>query len=187
MPIGLLQSSKKAPAVRTHRSGFTLVEVCMAIGIMSVTLIPLLGVMAIGVGQVASNIDNNQAVNISQQVFTEARQMKYNALSVQTGYCRYFSAQGDDLGTTTGTTPSAPSAVKSQVAYTAIVTITSGSSATPMTLPGGDAAQSTLVTLSVKVVKTPSGIYNSTYSRAVSTFVGMVSCEDLDYSGNSGI
>ncbi len=56
---------------RAYQRGFTLVEISMALGIMTITLIPLLGVMALGVGQVASNIDNNQAVNISQQVFLE--------------------------------------------------------------------------------------------------------------------
>jgi uncharacterized protein (TIGR02598 family) len=168
-------------------AGFTLVEVCLALGIMAVTLIPLIGVMAMGLGQVRSNIDNNESVNISQQVFLEARQMSFSTLAAKGTYYRYFSAQGDDLGTGTSTSSGLTMANSSQIVYTAVVTVTAyNSSTTPQALPGGDTQQPTLLTLTVQVRKTPGGVYTAV-NPVVATYVGMVSCNDLDYSGNSAL
>ncbi len=147
----------------------------MALGIMAVTLIPLMGIMAMGLGQVRSNIDNNQAANISQQVLLEARQMNFTTLKGMGTYYRYFNNQGD-----ANAQADANTSANSQVLYTAKVTVTTSA------LPGGDASQPTLATVKVQVRKTPGGIDPATNPN-VATFVSMISCDDLDYSGNSGM
>ena len=180
-------ASPKALRSRRTRAGFTLVEVCLAMGIMAFTLIPLIGLMAMGLGQVRTNIDSSESVNIAQQVFGEARQMNFSTLAGKGMYYRYFSAQGDDLGTSTSSAAGLTMANSSQIVYTAIVTVTAyNGTSTPQALPGGDAQQPTLLTLSVQVRKTPGGMYTST-TPVVASYVGMVSCNDLDYSGNSSL
>src|SRR6187402_3961077 len=85
--------------------GFTLVEVCLSLGIMTITLIPLLGLMANGLTQVGTNIDSNQAVNICQQVFVAAQQESFSELvqsaSNATSETSYFTASGDSVPTGT--------------------------------------------------------------------------------------
>ncbi len=178
------------PAARKgirSQAGFTLVEVCLALGIMAVTLIPLIGVMALGLGQVRTNIDNNESVNIAQQVFLEARQMNFSTLSAKGTYYRYFSADGEDIGSGTSKSGASTLSNRAQIVYTAVVSMTAYNAAsTTQQLPGGDSPQSTLLTLTVQVRKTPGGVY-STLTPVVSTYVGMVSCNDLDYSGNTAL
>ena len=180
----MAQVSLRVPRFSRRKSGFSLIEVCIAIGIITLTLIPMMGLMAVGVGQVSTNLDRNQAVTISQQVLIEAQQMAFTSLtalanSTGTGtYQRYFNYQGD-----------AVAAGSSQIAYTANVTVTTFTTSTPSSvpaLPGGDTTQPTLVTLTIQVRKTPSGI-DATTNPNVAQFVSMISCNDLDYSGNSGI
>lgn len=185
--FGNATSAPKRVSQRGNRGGFTLVEVCLAIGIMAVTLIPLIGVMAMGLGQVRTNIDNNESVNIAQQVFLEARQMNFNTLAAKGTYYRYFSAQGDDLGTGAASSAGPSMANSAQIVYTAVVTVTAyNTSSTTQALPGGDTQQPTLLTLAVQVRKTPGGIY-TTLNPVVASYVGMVSCDDLNYSGNSAL
>ncbi len=178
----MTKKSRRAFRFSNRQAGFSLVEVCVALGVLTVTMIPLMGLMTVELGQVGKNLDNNQAVNISQQVVVEAQQMTFSSLTALGGsngtgtYQRYFSYQGD-----------AETAGSSQIAYTAKVTVTTYSAgATTTALPGGDATQPTLVTLAIQVRKTPGGIDAPT-NPAVANFVSMISCSDLDYSGNSGI
>ena len=140
---------------RNH--GFTLVEVCIAMGIMTVALVPLLGLMANGLMRVGSNIDNVQAVNISQQVFVAAQQQSFSQLAATTSYQTYFTAEGD-----------AVPAGSPSIVYTASVTCTN-SAVTAPTPP--------LVTLSIKILKTPGGSVGT--GNPVASFVGTVSCPDI--------
>lgn len=148
--------------VRTFRSsrrrgGFTLVEVCLALGIMAFTMIPLIGVMALGLGQVRNNIDNNQAVNICQQVFVAAQQQSFSQLATTSGYKSYFTADGDPVP-----------AGNPNIVYTANVTCTINSVTAP-TPP--------LVTLAIKILKTPGGVTGT--GNPIASFVGTVSCPDI--------
>ena len=137
-------------------------------GILTFALVNLLGLMVFGLGQVATNIDRNQGVYISQQVISEARQMPFSTLisTSQSGpYKRYFSSLGDSVNNG-----------DSQLVYTANVSLSQ------VPLPGGDTTQSTLMTVTVQICKTPGG-QGSLRNSSVATFVGMISCSDLDLSG----
>jgi len=137
--------------------GFTLVEVCIAMGIMTIALVPLLGLMANGLMQVGTNIDNVQAVNICQQVFVAAQQQSFSQLATTSGYNTYFTASGDRVA-----------AGSANIVYTAAVTCTTS----PVTAPTPP-----LVTLSIKVLKTPGGSAGT--GNPVASFVGTVSCPDI--------
>lgn len=150
----------KLPFSKKSR-GFTLVEVCISMGILTVTLVPLLGLMANGLSQVGSNIDKNQAVNICQQVYVGAQQQSFSQLVNEAGTTvpTYFTAEGDSVP-----------AGSSSIVYTAYVTYSSNGATKP-TPP--------LVTLQIKIQKTPGGIVPPGNPAAVATFVGTVSCPDV--------
>src|ERR1700734_3420750 len=86
---------------RRRNLGFTLAELCIAMGILTVALVPMLGLMANGLVRVGSNIDNVQAVHICQQVFVAAQQQSFYNLSqnASTGgnYSTYFTSSGDSV------------------------------------------------------------------------------------------
>ena len=144
-----------------QKSGFTLVEVCIAMAIMTVTLVPLMGLMATGLVQVGSNLDHNQAVNICQQVYAGQQQQSFyqlaNTATTGTPAYFYFTAEGDSLS----------SATSPGIVYTATVTY----SATTVQSPTPP-----LVGLKIQIQKTPGGI---TTGPLVATFLGSVSCQDI--------
>jgi len=147
------------PSLTKKTRGFTLVEVCIAMAIMTVTLVPLMGLMANGLVQVGSNLDHNQAVNICQQVFIAQQQQSFSQLVANsaTPASFYFTAEGDSL----------PSASSPGVVYTATVTY----SITPVKSPTPP-----LVGLKIQIQKTPGGV---TTGPLVATFLGSVSCPDI--------
>ena len=141
-------------------SGFTLVEVCISLAIMTVTVVPLLGLMAGGLAQVSSTIDNNQAANIAQQVFVNAQQTSFSTLSASGGYTNYYTSEGDNV------TVASPG---TGIVYDAVVTCTP----TAVTAPTPP-----LVTVVVTVRKAPGGVDNPN-SPNIAKFVGTVSCQDI--------
>jgi uncharacterized protein (TIGR02598 family) len=156
--------SLKASPRRRRSLGFTLVELCIAMGILTVALVPMLGLMANGLVRVGSNIDNVQAVNICQQVFVAAQQQSFYQLSTGGNYQTYFTASGDSVP-----------AGSSNIVYTAAVTCTNSAVTGTITPP--------LVTLSIKIYRTPGGIAIGSNSKPVSAFVGAVSCPDVSGYG----
>ncbi len=150
--------------------GFSLVELCLSLGIISVSLMPLLGVLAGSLGQLRTNMDRNQAINISQQILLEAKQMDFAQLKSKGTYTEYFTEEGDNV-----------SANNPQIVYTAIVTVTDPASQSAPLQSGSltvPAPPSTLVALSVKIRKTPGGV-DAPSNSPVATYVNMVSCNDL--------
>ena len=167
--------SFKARRFGRKADSFTLVEVVIAMAIMTVTLVPLMGLMTGGLVEVGSNIDNNQAVNICQQVVTAAQQGSFHTLATNavigvtptvitptptpagTPVLSYFTAEADPVLTSSG----------ANIAYTASVIYTTNAVTSP-TPP--------LITMVVQVKKTPGGHPNN--NAPVATFVETISCQD---------
>ena len=147
--------------------GFSLVEVCLSLGVISFVAVPLLALMVGGFGQLCSNIDRSQAVTISQKIFLEAQQMDFSTLQKKGSYSEYFSRDGDPLDKG-----------NSRIVYTAKITAFEPSSKAVPLQTVANGAPLTLVGLSVQVHKTPGGSPIS-QSSAVATFVNMVGCNDL--------
>ncbi len=165
-----MNSSKLSPLGRRRAakaSGFTLVELCIAIGVANFAMLPLLGLVAGGLGQLRSNMDCSQATNISQQILLEAQQMNFASLQAKGSYTEYFTQDGDSVNSG-----------DSRIVYTAIVKVTNP---TTQSAPLGgvtSSAPSTLVALSVNIRKTPHGIDNAT-NPSLAKYVNMISCDDL--------
>jgi uncharacterized protein (TIGR02598 family) len=88
-------------AARFGSAGFSLVEVVIAIGILSFAMVPLLGMLPTGLNTFRNSIDRSVSTQIAQQILNEARQTDFTNLSSLQGN-RYFTEEGDP---TTETSP----------------------------------------------------------------------------------
>lgn len=155
---------------RAAAGGFSLVEVCLSLGIITVTVMPLLGVLAGSLGQLRSNMDRNQATNISQQLLLEAQQMDFKTLKNKGTYYEYFTEEGDNVNEG-----------NPGIVYTAKITVTDPTSSRSNSAPLQGVtppAVSTLAALSVTIRKTPHGV-DAAANAPLATYVNMVSCDDL--------
>ena len=141
---------------------FTLIEVCLAIGILSFALILMVGLLPSGLGQLTSSIDSLRAQAISRQVLVGAQQTDFNTLKSMGTYSLYFDYSGNQLQQN-----------GSDTIYTAIVTIDDNAE-----LPGTSTSQSTLLKVVIEVRKTQGGVDNA-QNRAIENTVSYVACSDL--------
>jgi len=84
---------------KRFQTGFTLVEVVLAIGIIAFAFVPLVALLPIGLGVSRQAIDTTVQAQIAQQLITEAQQTDFSLLtnlqndSVNKPY--YFDDQGN--------------------------------------------------------------------------------------------
>jgi prepilin-type N-terminal cleavage/methylation domain-containing protein len=84
-----------APARDRHLGGFSLIEVTIALAIVSVTFIALLGLLPVGLNTFTHSIDTAVETQIGQAVLTQARQSKFSELNLLlTRINFYFDDQG---------------------------------------------------------------------------------------------
>lgn len=84
------------------RSGFSLVEVTLAIGILSFGLLSVIGLMPVGLNAFRQSINASVGTQISQRLMNEKRQTDFVTLIAPanaTEY-RYFSDEGDEVPAT---------------------------------------------------------------------------------------
>lgn len=74
---------------------FTLVEVMMALGMVTFGLVSLFGLIAMGLDSVRGAISTTVQANISQAVVNDAQVKPYSAGYTAT---RYFNAEGEPVG-----------------------------------------------------------------------------------------
>lgn len=88
---------------RPHRpSAFSLVEVTLAIGILSFGLLSVIGLMPVGLNTFRQSINTSVGIQISQRLINEKRQTDFATLIAPanaTEY-RYFSDEGDEVPAT---------------------------------------------------------------------------------------
>lgn len=66
---------------RVRRSAFSLIEVVLALGVLSVSFLVLFNMIPVGLGMMSSSIDATIGMQIVQRVTTLARQAKFSELS----------------------------------------------------------------------------------------------------------
>ena len=137
-------------ARRVHRArvgrfgsgGFSLVEVVMAIGILSFAMVPLVGMLPTGLNTFRNSIDRSVSTQIAQRIISEARQTGFtNLSSLQVN--RYFTDEGD------ATTETSPNRI--YVARTDVITQV----AVPGT--GTTFSNASLAQVRVRVANSPAG------------------------------
>jgi len=82
--------------------GFSLIEIAIALGILAFALIPVLGLMPIGLTTLRDTVDTTVSARIAQTVVNQAQQADYNSLPVTGGTTYYFDEQGDLIPNSTG-------------------------------------------------------------------------------------
>jgi uncharacterized protein (TIGR02598 family) len=99
--IGILRPAHKCVNARRpmHRAGFTLVEVTLSIGLLSFSLLALIGLVPSGLGSLRDSVDQTTRAQIIQRisndlVITDFAQMASAPL--------YFNEEGQVLKTQTG-------------------------------------------------------------------------------------
>jgi uncharacterized protein (TIGR02598 family) len=160
-----MKTAPSRPQTLRPFAGFTLVEVCLSLGVLAVAATTMMGLMPGSLSQLRESIDRGQAQAMSAQVLVEARQMDFAELCAQGSYERYFTEDGTLL----------PSRNGSQI-YTAKVSVNRGNG-TP--LPGGDASQPSLASLKVEIRKTPPALEEGKEGPLVGTYVSRLACRDL--------
>jgi uncharacterized protein (TIGR02598 family) len=121
-------------------SGFSLVEVTLAMGIIAFALVAVLGLVPPGLSTFRKAVTTSIGTQIVQQVVSDIRQTDFDSLSTQPAW-RYFDDQGQEYASvqTTGT---------GRVIYHVNVQITK-----PVTLPGGNT--SNLARVNIEIVNNP--------------------------------
>jgi uncharacterized protein (TIGR02598 family) len=84
-----------------HRSrrGFSLVEVTIAMGIVSFALISLIGLLSVGIFTGKESTEDTRLAAVSKYVMTESQRMPFNNLG-NTSY--YFDFDGNTLSNSNG-------------------------------------------------------------------------------------
>ena len=122
-PIG---ASRGGLMCKIRRSAFTLVEVVLALGILSLSFLTLFNLIPVGLDTMTASIDATTGMQIVQRVTTIARQAKFSELSKLDRYPGmdadkaekgdfFFDYQGNELPTAVGYT--SPNVVYSAAVY----------------------------------------------------------------------
>ena len=122
--------------------GFSLVEVTMAIGIVSFAFLTTLGLIPTGLKTFRSAIDTSVGGQIFQRVINEAQQTDFDTLVGSVPAVRYFDDQGNELD--------------SSLAGKAIYHVnTRIQPSTSLTTTGTAASNASLATITVQIAKNP--------------------------------
>jgi len=91
------------PKIRpSRRYAFSLVEVTLAIGILSFGLLSVIGLMPVGLNTFRQSINTSVGTQISQRLMNEKRQTDFVTLIAPANAIeyRYFSDEGDEVAVT---------------------------------------------------------------------------------------
>jgi uncharacterized protein (TIGR02598 family) len=149
------------PAVRPlarFPHGFSLIEVTIAMGVVSFALIALFGLLPTGLTTFRSSIDRSVASQIAQNIISQARQTEFSSLSTlatPAGSPKKFTEDGDETTDATKTIYVAKVEVETQV-----------------TLPAATVVPNTsMAKIRVRVVNSPSGSEAAITSNSTSSVV----------------
>jgi uncharacterized protein (TIGR02598 family) len=88
------------PQLPGNRRAFSLVEVVMALGLISFVLIGLLGLMSAGLGGIRSASDESSSVMIAKKLVAEIGQNSLDHILSSTFSDRWFDAEGQEVTAT---------------------------------------------------------------------------------------
>lgn len=134
---------------RNAPSGFSLVEVTLAIGIISFSLLTVLGLMPVGLTTLRQATEQTIESQIVQKIGSEVQLTSYSKLAANfSGKTFYYSDQGDYLG-------SSPASVPADTRYRAVATLSN--SVFPGSTNAPSALSDSLVTMRIDIVRVSGG------------------------------
>lgn len=142
--------------LRTQRA-FSLVEVVLAIGVVSFAFVAILGLLPAGMSQFRKAIDTSVAADIAQRVIDDAQQTDWDTLTnIPWPAYRYFDERGVEIiprsaGAATDATALDPQTEAPKVVYQVATRIV----ARTMRPEGAQMAANTLGTITVQVLNNP--------------------------------
>lgn len=99
---GATYFSHKPSGGNASKKAFSLVEVVIAIGIVSFALLPMLGLLPIGLSTFKKAIDTTVISQIVQKIGNEAQQSDFDGIQTYApNEFRYFDDQGTEVGVAT--------------------------------------------------------------------------------------
>jgi uncharacterized protein (TIGR02598 family) len=133
---------------KRNQTGFSLVEVTIAIGIIAFAFTSILGLVPIALNTFHNSLDMSIGSQIAQRVTNDSQQTDFDQLIANPKTLRYFDIQGDEVLPTQGTTLTADQMAK--VIYNVNVCVV------PTTfLPGASATNQNLAKITVQVANNP--------------------------------
>ena len=135
----LIQGFKAGQGKPLGGRGFSLVEVLLALGVVTFAMIPVLGLMPIGLNTFRDSMNTTISSQIAQGVANELQQTDFDQLSLSAPV-RYFDAQGNEL----------PATSKSSAVYHVNLAFLKGT-----TLPGSAESNPNLATVIVQFAHNP--------------------------------
>ena len=141
--------------------GFSLVEVVLALAIISIVMVSLVGMLPVGLTTFRGSSTRTISVQISQRILNESRQAGFSNLSAMP-QIRYFTEEGDE---TTATSPTKIYVARTDVIIRVIVPGT-----------GSAFSNASLAQVRVRVAVSPTGDVSATTvaGPGVQDFTGFV-------------
>jgi len=130
---------------------FSLVEICVALGVVSFAFIGIFGLLLQGMNVFGTSINTSIQSQIVQHVIDDAQQTDFDNLVSQGTQQRYFDNEGEDLGSSP-----APNSI-----YSVRVT------PTPTLVPGSNSPSVNLLTVTIQIVHDPAHL-NDPFARSPS-------------------
>ena len=156
---GAYNSSIKKTSVRrgsglSCREAFSLVEVTLALGVISFAMIAMVGLIPLGLTTLRQAIDSTTQSEIVQQFSAQTRLTKYTMLGSQyAGVTFYYDSEGTFLTNSSTASPaSAPSNTRYWVTANSVSPAYPGSTNAPAASPMAN----NLAAMSLQIVSAPS-------------------------------
>lgn len=143
---------------KARRQGFSLVEVTLAIGVVSFVMVSLMALLPVGLNAFQDSMEGTVSAQVAQRLIAEARQADFAGLQAGVQSERYFSVEGIEV--------SEPS----DAVMSARVTVQDN----PL-MPGSDNPSLNLKVLRLDLVRNPGGALAAPYDQPeVRTFMAYV-------------
>lgn len=183
-------SARRQHGRRRQSGAFSLVEVALALGIIAFALIPVIGLLPIGLSSYRKSIDLSVGSQITQRIIDEAQQSDFDTLTGNradpfAGPVRYFGSQGEELNDK-GELLGGPTDGQQQVKTKQSIIYRVNTRIAPSTLmPGSADADGGVKNLDIATVTVQ--VANNPSNRSVSSDVGnlWISTQSLPLTSSS--
>lgn len=154
---------------RQKAGGFSLVETVLSLGVVAFAFLPLLALLPMGMSTFRKAMDASVTAQISQRIVNEAQETDFATYIATTPSVRYFDDEGEEL--------TASGAVPVGAIYQVNVHVTCSP-----TLPGADAANENLATVTIQIANNPGNVQMQTDSNSLWVAPTNGSVSLVDYS-----
>jgi uncharacterized protein (TIGR02598 family) len=103
-----LHCSKPAPGRSRAQRAFSLVEVTLALGIISFAFVAIFGMLPVALDSARDSIDRTRGAQIAQRLFAETQQTPFDQLGSLVGSVFWFDGEGEEIASATADSGGGP-------------------------------------------------------------------------------